>query len=220
MTKKEIVQMFDFEMKPLFKRWGFKFSKSKLQAIKVDEEITQIVFFDANYFLGKGVFQPYLRLRNERIMEIRSQVNKRYANKHFVTISKHLPEVTELFSRDDLNFLYESFDNHDLGSYVYDKTMDFYKDRFTEFMDNVGLMFFQSLNSHDDFDKWYNEGILDGKYDSKRISQDSTPTYSYISAVITENRDVEDIYSYWMNYDLYPEIKKEIESVREYLLTR
>lgn len=163
MKKKEILNLFYEEMNPHFKKWGFKFHKSKLEGSQTQGDIVKRVFFDANYFLGKGVFQPYLRVRNEIIMGIRRKVNKRYDNNHFLTISMHLPEVTSLLGRKDLNFLSDNLDDHDLGSYVYDKTMPFFKEHFVKFMEGVGLRFFELFYTHKDFDRWFNDGLFEGK---------------------------------------------------------
>lgn len=220
MKKKEILNLFYEEMNPHFEQWGFKFYKSKLQASLNQNGITKRIFFDANYFLGKGAFQPYLRLREEEIMGIRGGLNARYDNNHFLTISMHLPSVVSLFEREDLNFLFEDLGDHDLGSYVYDKTMPFFKARFVEFMEEVGLKFFEMFYTQKDFDRWFNEGIFEGKYEGGKINQDTVPIYSYISAFITGNQRTEDIFDYWMEYeDLYQGAKEEIVKVREYLTT-
>jgi len=217
MDKKEILNLFNEEMNPYFKKWGFKFYKTKLEASQAQGYVTKRIFFDANYFMGKGVFQPYLRVRNEIMMAIRGKVNKRYNNTHFLTISKHLPEVTSLYKRKDLNFLCKNLGEHDLGAYIYSETMPFYRDHFVEFMEEVGLKFFETFYTNEDFNHWFNQGIFEGKYDHVKINQDTIPIYSYIAAFITENECVEDIYNYWMNYDLYQEAKEEITLVSEYL---
>lgn len=217
MKKKEILELFYNEMNPYFNKWGFKFSKTQLKGSKKEGGVVKRIFFDANYFLGKGVFQPYLWIRNEDLMNIRSKINPRYDNNYFVTINFHLPEVASLFDREDLNFIFEDLGDYDLGSYVYDKTMPFFKAHFVEFMEEVGLKFFEMFYTQNDFDKWFNNGLFEGKYEGVKINQDTVPIYSYISAFITGNDAVEDIYKYWRDYDLYQEAKDEITLVKNYL---
>lgn len=218
MKKKEILELFYKEMNPYFEEWGFKFSKTQLKATKKEGLIKKMIFFDANYFLGKGAFQPYLRVRSEEYMNLRSKINPRYDNNYFVTINMHLPEVASLFKREELNYLFQNLGEHDLGSYVYDETMPFYKEHFVKFMEGVGLRFFERFYTHKDFDHWFNDGLFEGKYEGVKIKQDTVPIYSYISAYISANECVEDIYNYWINYEhLYSEAKEEITLVREYL---
>lgn len=218
MKKKEILELFYKEMNPYFNKWGFKFSKVQLKGTRKEGFVVKRIFFDSNYFLGKGVFQPYLWVRNEELMSLRSKITPRYDNNYFITINMHLPEVASLFRREDLNFLSENLDDHDLGSYVYNRTMPFFKEHFVKFMEKVGLRFFELFYTHKDFDRWFNDGLFEGKYEGVKINQDTVPIYSYISAYISGNECVEDIYNYWMNYeDLYSEAKEEITLVSEYL---
>lgn len=205
-------------MNPQFVEWRFKFSKNQLKATRKEGDIKKFIFFDANYFLGKASFQPYLRLRNEKLMSIRAKVNSRYDNSHFLTINKHLTEVADILNRKELNFTDKIDQEGDGGSYVSKDTIHKFRNNFVRFMEDAGLIFFEMFHTHEDFDQWFNRGLFDGKYEGARINQDTVPMYSYISAFITGNECVEDIYNYWMNYnDLYPEAKEEIRSVREYL---
>ena len=217
MKKKEILELFNNEMSTHFEKWGFNFSKTRLTAKKIENGITKIIFFDANYFLGRASFQPYLRVRHEEIMKIRGTLTPRYDNDHFVTIGLHLSEVAEHFNQKELNFLSENLGNHDGGSYVYDKTIQFFKIKFIEFMETIGNKFFESFYTTNDFDKWFNHRLLDGKYETKMYNQDRIPIYSLISAYITNNEFRNEIYGYWIKSSLYQEAKDELVQMKKYL---
>lgn len=218
MNKKEIINLFYDELNPHFNEWGFKLYKSKLKALMKQGQMVKTIFFDANYFIGKASMQPYFWIRNNEIMQIRAKVNVHFDNDHFVTINKHLSEVCQSFERSDLDFSQVTHNNGDGGLYFDDKTMLFFKEHFIKFMDEVGLRFFETFYTHKDFDRWFNEELFDGKYEGVKINQDTVPMYSYISAYITGNKCVEDIYNYWMSYkNIYSEAKEEITLVREYL---
>lgn len=218
MKKKEIVNMFYDEMNPYFEKWGFKFLKSKLEAIKKENYVSKVIYFDATYFLGKASFRPYLSLRNDTIMDIRGEANQEINSDLYPTISKLLPQIASHFKREDLDFLTTDLGEHDLGSYVYYKTMPFYRDNFIKFMEEVGLKFFDMFYTHKDFDKWFNNEIFTGKYDDVAGHLANESIYSYISAVLTDNELSEEIYNYWMNYKLPEKVNKEkLVLLKEYL---
>jgi hypothetical protein len=69
---------------------------------------------------------------------------------------------------------------------------------FTTFMDIVGFIFFNQFENIRDFDRWFNEPVLNGEYNFQTGQNWNDSLGGLISAKLSNNPKYEDIFAVWM----------------------
>ncbi|HEY9005391.1 MAG TPA: hypothetical protein VIM75_04610, partial [Ohtaekwangia sp.] len=170
---------------------GFNQEDNKPSFILKTASIVKKLAFDIDVSGSRFNIKPQLLLIHDEISRVRKGFNAlKHKGEYYATIIEHQYALASLYQKPQLKILgYIVKDEEGLRNSI---------DNFRFFMNEVGFPFFNRFNSLVDFDKWFNEPVLNGTYDFKRGNILNFSVEGLVAAKLNENPHYEDIYKTWI----------------------
>ena len=190
----EALDQFFKKVESFLKPSGFKFLKSR----KIVERKTEVGFDQIFFDMDKSYDFTYsnlckLRIRHNNIQKIKYEVDN-YHDKNTSTVLTNIFSFTTIINKPDIDF--EKQGGH-LINFEDKASIDKWFVGFTRFMNEAGFAFFDSLRSEADFDKWFNEPVLNGSYDFSKGMVWNDSVSGLVAAKLVKNPEYETLYKIW-----------------------
>lgn len=217
MDIKESLSKFYEQLGMILKPYEFKVLKGRSIAIRKTIYGFNQIFFDMikSYdFTYSNICN--LRIRNDKIQEIKYKVDP-YHDKNTSTILTSIISYTKQIERDDLEFELNRGNEINFEEKV---SIDKWFKGFTKFMNEAGFAFFDSFKIDADFDRWFNEPVLNGTYDFSKGMLWNDSISGLIAAKLVDNPGYEDLYLMWKRELIKANEDKvvdELEKMKHYL---
>lgn len=191
----EAQNLFFKEIESFLTPRGFKFLKSR----KIVERKTEIGFDQIFFDMDKSYDFTYsnlckLWIRNNKIQEVKGMIVPKRAKLDKPTVITNIFSYSISIDRQELDF--EKQGGH-LINFEDTASIDKWFKGFTRFMDEAGFDFFDSLRSEADFDRWFNEPVLNGSYDFEKGMVWNDSVSGLVAAKLVKNPEYETLYKIW-----------------------
>jgi hypothetical protein len=183
------------EIEIFLKANGFKVLKSR----QIAERRTRIGFNQIFFDMDKSYDFTYSNLckfwiRNDKIQEIKGKIVPKRANVDKPTVITSIIAYTKHIGRDDLEF---ELNRGNEINFEDKASIDKWFKGFTRFMNEVGFAFFDSFQTDADFDKWFNEPVINGTYDFSKGMIWNDSVSGLVAAKLVKNPAYETLYKIW-----------------------
>jgi hypothetical protein len=185
---KDLREKFLKELAELLSAEGFKQLPSD-SFVKEDGSIRKKIFVDIITRLDRIAVSLGFRIKNSAIEDIKIQTREK-ARKDSETIL-----LTDHF------LITSNGSNKDILSWRVIKNLDELNTAVVNlkfFMHEIGLPFFERFKTLSDFDKWFNEPVLNGGYNFQTGQNWNDSLSGLIAAKLNSNLRYEEIYNIWM----------------------
>lgn len=174
--------------------------------------IIKILTFDIDTRALRFNIKPQLLLRHNDISNLRKGfISLPHKGDHYYTVITQQYSLAELYERPEFKIL---------GYIIKDEdTLQKSIISFKSFMTEIGFAFFDRFKTLADFDKWFNEPVLNGTYDFKRGNILNFAVEGLVAAKLNKNPNYDQLYDIWMR-SISPDFTEALQivkSLKEYL---
>jgi hypothetical protein len=159
--------------------------------------LVKTIALDFSSYGNRHTVLPSLLIRNEDVANVMQAFDgNRFKGKYYFTVRTNQPNLAYLLKKPE----------YQIGLHVLkdDVTVQAAVKNFHSFMDDIGFSFFDRFKTLADFDKWFNDDVLNGTYDFKVGDSEGSSKEGLVVAKLNNNPRFDELFELWIG-----ELQKE-----------
>jgi hypothetical protein len=207
-------EIFLLEIDTFLSAKGFVKDKKEPSYHIKGNEITYTLNINISSKLGRYDFIPEFLVKSWMIAEVREGFTDiKFKGEHYCTVFSRQKSVAELYKKPE----------YSISGYLVDDEISLNSSlkNFKNFMNEIGFSFFDKFKTVKDFDRWFNEPLLNESLDFARINMSSWAIEGIIAAKFANETNYERIYNAWIQKLIedgrYNKTIENLKSLKSYL---
>ncbi len=179
-------------IRPLLAENGFLYENKDDAFVKHEEGLVKKIVLDTSAHEPRFTVLPKILIRQADVARIVEAVDgARFKGKWYFTIRTSQPGVAYLLGRPE----------YQIGLHVLkdDITVRAAITNFNSFMSDLGFSFYDRFKTLNDFDKWFNDDVLNGTHDFKRGDSGDNAKEALIVAKLNNNPRFHELCHLWID---------------------
>ena len=179
------------EVKGFLQKKGFMFQEKVPFFTLRESGIVKVIGLDISSYGSRFTIQPNVLVRSVDVARVAQLFDgERFKGEYYFTIRTTQYDVAQLYSRPEYKLpTHVLKDNSSLQTAI---------KNFQSFMNDIGFLFFDRFKTLNDFDKWFNDDVLNGTYNFKLGNSGGNAKEGMIVAKLNKNPRYEELFERWI----------------------